>query len=397
MHAVSLFSGAITARTVRLGSGEGRIVGLTIEGRAQAVRPNERFQLQRWGYATTLPSQDDTKEDASTPLVAALVIHLVATHSELPAGTVVLVSLASGPRAKARATAAGRSAKGGRRRGHKQGRPLTVTPPLGEAGYVFPVVGASAYVDTYGAFRSDVAGHWHHGDDIFAPLGTPVVAVATGTLNRAGWEVAGGWRLWVRDELGNEFYYAHLSGYSAQALHSTRVQAGEVIGFIGNTGDAYTTAPHLHFEIHPRPLLHLHYNGAVDPTGYLDHWHHLERAHAPRPVHPPYPPGAARQEARTVWRELLVARHLVARVAHPHLVEPRRAAAAPEAKSIPRAVADSPTVSRSSDSSSVAALLAALIMASIIAVGGAHHWRSALHRRGALMLRRLRRDVNARL
>ena len=116
----------------------------------------------------------------------------------------------------------------------------------------------------------------------------------------------------MRDRLGNEFYYAHLSGYSPLALRSRHVRAGDVIGFLGNTGDAFTTSPHLHFEIHPRPLLHLHYDGAVDPTGYLDDWKHLDHVHAPRPTHPPLPARPAiRRQARYVFRELLAARHLI--------------------------------------------------------------------------------------
>jgi hypothetical protein len=89
------------------------------------------------------------------------------------------------------------------------------------------------------------------------------------------------------------------------------VKAGAVLGFIGNTGDAFTTSPHLHFEIHPHQLLWLHYNGAVDPTTYLNGWPHLTGVHAPRPVHPPYPPGQLRQEASYVWRELLASRGLI--------------------------------------------------------------------------------------
>src|SRR5437763_3544952 len=98
--------------------------------------------------------------------------------------------------------------------------PLSVTPKLGRGLYVFPVIGSTSWGDTYGGLRSDVPGNWHHGDDIFAPLGTPVVAVATGTLNRVGWQRVGGWRLWVRDRKGDQFYYAHLSGYTPLALHS---------------------------------------------------------------------------------------------------------------------------------------------------------------------------------
>src|SRR4029434_9545319 len=76
---------------------------------------------------------------------------------------------------------------------HRAHRPLKITPPLGLSRYIFPIAGPASFADTYGAGRSDCA--WHHGDDIFAALGTPVVAVADGTLNRVGWERLGGWRL----------------------------------------------------------------------------------------------------------------------------------------------------------------------------------------------------------
>jgi hypothetical protein len=190
-------------------------------------------------------------------------------------------------------------------------RPLRVTPPLAGGPYAFPVIGNPVWGDTYGAPRSDVPGGWHHGDDIFAALGTPVVAVADGTLNRVGWERLGGWRLWVRDAAGDEFYYAHLSGYSRLALHSKRVRAGEVIGFIGNTGDAFTTIAHLHFEVHPSGLLGLGYDGAVDPTTYLRSWRHVRPFFVGRPFHPPLPIDAAwRAEAVQNFRELLAARGL---------------------------------------------------------------------------------------
>src|ERR687887_423556 len=177
-----------------------------------------------------------------------------------------------------------------KRRKHRHvSKPLKVTPPLGQREFVFPVVGDAGYIDTYGDFRGDVHGKWHHGDDIFAPLGTPLVAVASGTIDRVGWRKAGGWRIWVRDSAGDYFYYAHLSGYARSVFHSNRVRAGQVIGFLGNTGDAFPGAPHLHFEIHPRQLLSLQYDGAVDPTSYLDSWKHLESVDAPDPMHPRLP------------------------------------------------------------------------------------------------------------
>ena len=59
------------------------------------------------------------------------------------------------------------------------------------------------------------------------------------------------------------------------------MEAGSVLGFVGNTGDAAGTPPHLHFEVHPLALLHLGYDGAVDPTPYLDAWNHLQDVRFP--------------------------------------------------------------------------------------------------------------------
>ena len=151
------------------------------------------------------------------------------------------------------------------------GRPLTGTPPL-EGRHDFPVAGGADWGDSYGGERSDVPGGWHHGDDLFAALGTPVVAVADGTIFAVGWNRVGGWRLWLVDHAGNDFYYAHLSGYTTLGRNNRAVQRGDVIGFVGNTGDAFTTQPHLHFEVHPTGLLYLGYDGAVDPTTYLRSW-----------------------------------------------------------------------------------------------------------------------------
>ena len=121
-----------------------------------------------------------------------------------------------------------------------------------------------------------MAGNWHHGDDIFAPLGAPLLACADGTVFSVGWNDVGGNRLWLRDSQGNEFYYAHLSAFSPLAKNGRHVKAGEVVGFVGNTGDAQGTPPHLHFEVHPSSLLFMGYDGAVDPTSYLRAWQHLQ-------------------------------------------------------------------------------------------------------------------------
>jgi murein DD-endopeptidase MepM/ murein hydrolase activator NlpD len=185
------------------------------------------------------------------------------------------------------------------------GLPLGVTPPLAAGPYVFPVAGDVSWGDSYGGPRSDVPGGWHHGDDLFAKLGQPVLAVADGHVYKVGWQRLGGWRLWLKDREGNRFYYAHLAGYAPLAKDHAEVKAGDVVGYIGHTGDAYTTPTHLHFEIHPVSLLWLHYNGAVDPTGYLNGWKRLSAKERPRPA--PLPLGAAKhgEGALSDYRRLL--------------------------------------------------------------------------------------------
>ncbi len=131
--------------------------------------------------------------------------------------------------------------------------------------YVFPVFGSGAsFTSDYGAPRAGTG--WHQGNDIFAPIGVPVLAVADGVLSKVGVNTLGGNRLWLTDDLGNAYYYAHLSGYAPHVADGVRVRGGEIIGFVGNTGQAITTPPHLHFEIHPGD------GTSVDPYPYLLAW-----------------------------------------------------------------------------------------------------------------------------
>jgi murein DD-endopeptidase MepM/ murein hydrolase activator NlpD len=148
--------------------------------------------------------------------------------------------------------------------------PLKQTPSLHSGRYVFPLERAVSFADTFGAPRPGVA--WHHGDDLFAPKGTRVLAVAEGVIFSVGWQRLGGRRLWLLDRAGNEFYYAHLNGYARRTRNGEHVHAGAVIAYVGTSGDAESTPPHLHFEIHPASFLGLGYDGAVDPTIYLRAW-----------------------------------------------------------------------------------------------------------------------------
>jgi murein DD-endopeptidase MepM/ murein hydrolase activator NlpD len=348
VRGISLFGGAITASTatVSLTGAGASVSGLVVNGRPTTLSAGSSVRIGNWGYVIA--------PDPAAVSRSALEIELSTEHNGLPAGTLIFIPYAhievappapaptttqatttlptvtttttakaptSPEAAAAQAAQAAHDEGFGRPRAkrihppprHKPGRqPLTVTPPLLAGPYMFPVGGNASFGDSYGGLRSDVPGGWHHGDDIFAPLGTPVVAVADGTVNRIGWERLGGWRIWVRDRAGDQFYYAHLSGYSPLALAGGQVHRGEVIGFVGNTGDAFRTMPHLHFEIHPRSLLHLHYDGAVDPTSYLYSWPKPGKLHPPHPVHPRLPRTPNwRYEAAVNFRELLAARGLV--------------------------------------------------------------------------------------
>jgi murein DD-endopeptidase MepM/ murein hydrolase activator NlpD len=289
-----------------------------------------------------------------------------ARHTTIPAGASRQEGAAPAGR-RLRSAAAGR----GHEKKRRVSKPLRVTPPLGQRTFVFPVAGPASYGDNYGTFRGDVHGRWHHGDDIFAPLGTPVVAVASGTVNRIGWRPAGGWRLWVRDSAADQFYYAHLSGYARSLFHSKRVRAGQVIGYVGDTGDAYGGETHLHFEIHPRQLLRLRYDGAVDPTTYLERWTHAVDVEATRPLLPRRFPKRLdfRRQARSVFHQLLLARHLlepegqIAETRDRSLAEVNVAAAAalgPSARSAPA----------SADGGTSALLVASLAGVSALAVFG---------------------------
>ena len=82
-------------------------------------------------------------------------------------------------------------------------------------------------------------------------MGTPLVACESGTLTKIGPAGLGGNRLWVKGDSGTEYYYAHLSAFAEGSVEGKRVNAGDVVGFVGNTGNAAGGPSHLHFEVHP--------------------------------------------------------------------------------------------------------------------------------------------------
>lgn len=112
---------------------------------------------------------------------------------------------------------------------------------------VCPVGPVHSFTDTWHAPRS--GGRQHQGTDVFAPYGSPAYAVVDGVIERWSDGGLGGLAVWLRGDDGTRYYYAHNSANVAPA--GSRVQAGQLIAYVGTSGNAATTPPHIHFEAHP--------------------------------------------------------------------------------------------------------------------------------------------------
>jgi peptidoglycan LD-endopeptidase LytH len=124
----------------------------------------------------------------------------------------------------------------------------------------FPIDGLTTRaVQSFFGSERDAGARVHQGIDIFAPKGTPAVAVVDG-IARPATNNLGGTVVWLHDPFsGRTFYYAHLDRWAIDGM--TRVRAGDVIGYVGTTGNARGTSPHLHFGIYERE--------AVDPLPFI--------------------------------------------------------------------------------------------------------------------------------
>lgn len=125
----------------------------------------------------------------------------------------------------------------------------TLAPPPAVNGKTCPVNGAVSFTDTWGAPRS--GGRTHQGVDMIAARGTPLVAIEDGTVSRIGNGGLGGKTVWLNSDSGDSYYYAHLDGWAAGLSEGDHLDVGELLGYVGNTGNAAYTVPHLHFEFHP--------------------------------------------------------------------------------------------------------------------------------------------------
>ncbi len=135
-----------------------------------------------------------------------------------------------------------------------------------------PLTGSALRMPVVGIRTRDLSDSWHDprdggarlhkGIDIFAPKGTEIVAVADGIVSYIGDQPKGGHCLWLTTENGSSFYYAHLDRWAAGLYEGMEVQSGDLLGYVGNTGNAKYTPSHLHFGVNqnddmvnPYPLL----------------------------------------------------------------------------------------------------------------------------------------------
>ena len=148
----------------------------------------------------------------------------------------------------------------GQRRGHEAGRKKRLMSKR----FVFPVGGTTRIGGPFGSFRAETGAH--QGNDLFADFGTPVVAAADGTSRTSARCRSPATGCGSTPTAATSSSTPTCPRSRPAAVNDRHVEAGTILGYIGNTGDAEPTPPHLHFEIHP--------NGgeAVDPKRFLVAW-----------------------------------------------------------------------------------------------------------------------------
>lgn len=132
--------------------------------------------------------------------------------------------------------------------------------------------GGFRYSNDYGAGRN--GGRTHKGIDLFAPSGTPIVAIESGMASQSSQNLGGKVTRLIGDS-GTYYYHAHLSNWPAKLKgtslsNAVRVERGEIIGFVGNTGNARSTPPHLHLGIKPNGFGSS--KAWTNPFSYLEAW-----------------------------------------------------------------------------------------------------------------------------
>ena len=141
--------------------------------------------------------------------------------------------------ARARAAAAAAAAAANSGYATSEGTPA--------AGRTCPVAGPHTFRDSW--LEPRPGGRQHHGLDMVGAMGTPLVAVESGVVYGTGWHYLGGINLYLRGDSSDVYYYAHLSGFAGGIADGVRVNKGQTVGYLGDTGNA--GVPHLHLGYQP--------------------------------------------------------------------------------------------------------------------------------------------------
>jgi hypothetical protein len=151
-----------------------------------------------------------------------------------------------------------------------------VDPYAPTVGILFPLEERITWVDTFGAPR---AGHTHAGNDLLAPKMTPLLAVVDGEVDWLDPDGSSSYSLLLRGDDGNDYFYIHINNdtpgtddglggvkyaYAPGLYEGQHVECGELIAYVGDSGNAESTVPHLHFEIH-----YGGYKNPIDPYNSL--------------------------------------------------------------------------------------------------------------------------------
>jgi len=123
----------------------------------------------------------------------------------------------------------------------------TTTIPTGGGGRACPIDGATTFTNSWGEPRP--GDRFHTGVDMLAATGTPLVAIESGVIFYPNFHYAGGIGLYLDGDSGARWYYAHMQGYAPGIDGGVRVTAGQLIGYVGSTGNA--SVPHLHLGYIP--------------------------------------------------------------------------------------------------------------------------------------------------
>ena len=161
----------------------------------------------------------------------------------------------------------------------------------------FPIAGPAHFSDDFLFPRWGPAFRFHQGCDVLADYGLPIRSPADGVA-RVGNGTLGGLSVTVTEPDGTYYYMAHMSGLADGIATGVPVHTGQVVGFVGDSGNARGGPPHVHFEVHPQG------GDAVDPKPILDQWLLDAEARVPELLASFRPPAPQSLVGTTIVREL---------------------------------------------------------------------------------------------